>query len=842
MKPIRFSIFTLLIVLTCAAPDVFAQDWTQMRLPEGARARLGKGGVGEVKYSPDGNLLAVASAVGIWIYDARSFVELDLFTGHTEGITSIAFSPDGQTLASSSSDETVRLWDVATGRHKLTLTGHTRRIGSIAFRPDGSTLAGGGADATVHLWDSVSGAHKAMLTGHIHAISTVAFSPDGKTLASGAWDNTVRLWDVATGTQKAVLTEHAFFGENMSGISHVAFSADGKTLASAAFNEDRVRLSDPDTGAEKKILNTGNISSLTFNPNGRTLATGSRNGLLQLWDVASGERKTVLSGHASNINAIAFSTDGKTLVSGGGSQLLVWNARTGAQTGEINGHLRNGWRIAFTPDGSTLASVGDRPTVHLWDVANEQHKATLIGARVDDWVSAIAFSPEGSTLAGASGFRIWLWDVENRHLEAVVKGYTGSGVSGGGIRSVAFSPDGRFLASGSGHSDMKIQIWYGGRTHKATLTGHTGAITSIAFNPDSRTLASGSGDHTVRLWDIISETHINTLIGHTDRVNTVAFSPDGRTLASGSRDTTIFLWDAVTGAHKATLMGHIHSVENVAFSPDGRTLASGGGYDDRTLRLWDVDTGTHKMTLTGHTDSVVSVAFSPDGRTLATGSWDDTVLLWNITPEAAAQHIVEDVNRDGIVDLQDLRLVASRFGQHGSNEADINADGVVNIKDLVLVAGVLGTGDSAPTIMHRQSIETFTAADIRLWLSTAQQIDNATPVIQRGIATLEYLLTMLAPKETALLPNYPNPFNPETWIPYQLSEPADVTLHIYTADGVLVRTFKLGYQAAGIYKNRNRAVYWDGKNETGEPVASGIYFYTLSAGRHTTTRRMIIRK
>ena len=200
-----------------------------------------------------------------------------------------------------------------------------------------------------------------------------------------------------------------------------------------------------------------------------------------------------------------------------------------------------------------------------------------------------------------------------------------------------------------------------------------------------------------------------------------------------------------------------------------------------------------------------------------------------------------DLNSDDVVNIQDLVLVASNFGQTGENVADVNGDGVVNITDLVKVAGALGNVAAAPSL-HPQLLETLMARDVQQWLSQAQHLNLTDATSQRGIHFLEQLLTALIPKESALLPNYPNPFNPETWIPYQLVKPADVTLTIYAVNGRMVRQLSLGHQFAGIYQSRGSAAYWDGRNALGEPVASGVYFYTLTAGDFSATRKMLIRK
>ena len=200
-----------------------------------------------------------------------------------------------------------------------------------------------------------------------------------------------------------------------------------------------------------------------------------------------------------------------------------------------------------------------------------------------------------------------------------------------------------------------------------------------------------------------------------------------------------------------------------------------------------------------------------------------------------------DVNHDGVVNIDDLVIVTERLGQSGPNIADVNGDGLVNVKDLIEMAGVLGQAPAAPSL-HPEALSRLTAADIREWLLQAHGLDLTDPKLQRGILFLQQLLSVLVPKETELLPNYPNPFNPETWIPYRLAEDGVVTLTIYDPRGRVVRRLNIGHQTASVYENRSKAIYWDGRNQVGNRVASGVYFYTLTAGDYSATRKMVILK
>ena len=202
----------------------------------------------------------------------------------------------------------------------------------------------------------------------------------------------------------------------------------------------------------------------------------------------------------------------------------------------------------------------------------------------------------------------------------------------------------------------------------------------------------------------------------------------------------------------------------------------------------------------------------------------------------------EDVNGDGVVDLKDTTVVRANLGQTGQNDADVNGDGVVDVDDLVLVLAAIEAAAGGAPSFQTQVLHLFTVEEGQQWLAEARLSGDTSPAYLRGIAVLEQILALLTPQETLLLANYPNPFNPETWIPYRLAKSAEVTLTIYAVNGQVVRTLDLGHQVAGFYESRSRAAYWDGRNAQGESVASGVYFYTLSTGDFIATRKMLIRK
>ena len=608
-------------------------------------------GVAGLAFSPNGRTLAGAGrddTIRLWNPDTGTLRHI--LEGPSRSIsgsdTSLAFSPDGRTLASARRSNTVHLWDTAEGtlRRTLKVKEYSGPITSLAFSPDGRTLAIGttGEGGPVQLWDVTSTVQSwavntdtllHILESHTDEISSVAFSPDGRTLASGGRNSPLQLWDPDTGTLRHTLEGHS------RGIGSLAFSPDGRTLASNWGNT--VHLRDADTGTLRHTLegHSRGIGSLAFSPDGRTLASASLDNTVHLWDTATYTLRHTLEGYMAPVRSLAFSPDSRLLASGGTDNVYtrgdadnfvrLWDTATYTLRHTLPGHKFKIDNLAFSSDGRTLASGGwdsggklrMRDTVRLWDVATGSLRHMLADYVGGVW--DVAFSPDGRTLASAGrGPVARLFDATTGSLRHTL-------VDDIYVFNVAFSPDGRTLATGSKYT---LKLW----DAEAGILRHTlwtGEVTSLAFSPDGRTLASGSTDG-IRLLDAATGSLQHSL-DDGSVVWDVAFSPDSRTLASVGKDHTVRLWDADTGTLRHTLAGHADSVNFVAFSPDGRTLASGSA-DDLTIRLWDVATGSLRHLLEGHTNRINGLLFSPDGRTLASGSTDGTILLWDVVSEAAA--------------------------------------------------------------------------------------------------------------------------------------------------------------------------------------------------------------
>jgi len=569
-------------------------------------------------YSPNGKLLAVAVDGDIELYDA-----ITRTLGRTLEGDRVAFSPDGAYLASVRY-KTVELWQVSTGILERTLAGHTDVVTSVAFSSDGSRLASGSKDGTVKLWQVSTGILERTLTGHTDVVTSVAFSPDGARLASasGHWDKTVKLWWVATGTLEQTLKDHTGV------VTSVAFSPDGARWASGS-KDGTVKLWQVSTGILERTLEdhvwlSVPIESVAFSPDGARLVSGGEDGTVKFWQVSTGTLERTLAGHTNRVTSVAFSPDGLQLASGSEDRTVkLWRVATETLAQTLAGHTHIVSSVAFSPDGLRLASGVADKRINLWRVATGTLERTLDGNTHE--IGSLAFSPDGTRLASGSGNQYTggetkLWRVATGTLERTLNTDY--------VASVAFSPDGVQIAFGSCRMVELWQVSTG--TLARTLGDHISFVTSVAFSLDGAHLASGSEDRTIKLWRVATGTLERTL-KDSDVITSISFSPDGAYLASGSWDKTVKLWWVTTGILERTLAGHTNYVHTVAFSPDGKWLASGS--EDKTLRLWSnlsLTERTNSITNLKSTANSLSFQQTEKGLFLASGHGDGSVRYWQV--------------------------------------------------------------------------------------------------------------------------------------------------------------------------------------------------------------------
>ncbi|KAK6971599.1 WD40 repeat-like protein [Favolaschia claudopus] len=549
--------------------------------------------------------------------------------GHTESVTSVAFSPDGLHIVSGSADRTVRIWDCATGAPVgKPLRGHQTCVTSVAFSPDSLHIVSGSGDRTARIWDASTCAPIGEpLQGHDGSVTSVTFSPDGLRLVSGSVDRTVRIWDAATG---------APLGEPLRGhhdtVMSVAFAPDGLRIVSGSMDQT-VRIWDATTGVSVGGPLEGHnhwVTSVASSQDGLRFASGSRDQTIRIWNAITGAPiGPPLQGHRHSVTSIAFSLDSLRLISGSGDQTArCWDVATGVPVGEpLHGHTSHITSVAFSPDNLRVVSGSADRTARIWNTNTGSSVGESLKGH-NDWVTSVAFSPDGLRVASASGDRtVRIWNAATGvPVGEPLQGHSEL------VAAVAFSPDGLLVVSGS--DDRTVRIWNAatGAPVGEPLRGHSQPVTSVAFSLDGLRLVSGSGDQTVRIWNANTGSPVGeSLKGHNDWVTSVAFSPDGLLVASASGDRTVRIWNAATGVPVGEpLQGHSDLVAAVVFSPDGLRVASGS--DDRTVRIWNAATGAPVgKPLQGHSQRVTSVAFSLDGSRLVSGSRDQTVRIWDAT-------------------------------------------------------------------------------------------------------------------------------------------------------------------------------------------------------------------
>jgi WD40 repeat protein/tRNA A-37 threonylcarbamoyl transferase component Bud32 len=593
------------------------------------------GGVRSVGFSPDGHRIVTGSLDGTAkAWDAASGKELVTFKGHRAGINSVAFSPDGQRIVTGSLDGTAKVWDAASGKELLTFKGHRGVVYSVAFAPDGQRIVSGSADRTAKVWDAASGKELLALRGHSNDVCSVTFSPDGRRIATGGEYYTTRVWEANSGIPLLV------FKGQINPVTSAAFSPDGQRIVTCGWDL-WAKVWEAASGKELCTLPGHNsLWAAAFSPDGRRIATGSRDSTVEVWDADSGKELLAFMGHHDEARSVAFSPDGRWLVSGsldGTAKLWDLDGREKLLPPSGKGVIC----AAFSYDGQRLATGCEDGTVKVWGTASGKEQLSFKAHSLQAY--CVAFSLDGQRIitGGLNDPTPRVWEAASGRELFTLNGHSA------GIMSVVFSPDGRQIVTGS--LDGTAKVW-DANTGKEMLTfrKHTTMVSSVAFSPDGQRIVSG-GDDVTRVWEAASGKELLSLPAPSQ---VLAFSPDGRRIVTCDTYGMAKVWDAANGKELLTFRGHSGMILTITYSPDGQRILTGGS---GIARLWDAASGKELLTFKRQNIDGAFAVFSPDGQRIVTGGPGGAAKVW----EAATVQEVAAWQAEEQADLERPALQAA---------------------------------------------------------------------------------------------------------------------------------------------------------------------------------------
>jgi len=513
-------------------------------------------------------------------------------------------------------------------------------------------------------------------------VECVSYSKDGLQMAIGLYNGSVQLYKKEEEVHKHIATLNGHTDR----ITSITYSPDGKQLASGSCDNT---IGIWDTRTLQLITQLKGhmhwITSVMYSPDGKKLASGSCDNTIGIWDTANLKLITQLKGHTARVLSVTYSPDGKQLASGSSDNTVgIWNTEIFELITQLKWHTAGVNSVTYSPDGKQLASGSDDKTVGIWDTETLELITQLKGHTAS--IASVTYSRDSNHLASGSYDKmVGIWDTVNFQLITQLKGHTTR------VMSVAYSPEGKQLVSGS--YDKTVRIWDARSLQfSAQLKGHTDRIMSIVYSPDGKRLASGSYDKTVRIWDVLSLQPVFQLRGHTDSVMSIIYSPDGEQLTSGSGDHTVRIWDTA-GIQIATQPEkYTDSVRIVMYSPDGKQLAFGSG--DHTVGILDMLNLQLVTQLKGHTAGVASLTYRPDGKQLASGSSDNTVRIWNVV----SQKLITELK--GHTDSVNSVTYSPDGKQLASGSSD-NTIGIWNMASLELTTQLKGHTNWVFSVTYR---------------------------------------------------------------------------------------------------------------------------------------------